>query len=72
MIVRKPHEDDRRSFRIFLTETGKGLQEPLVTAALAANYKATKGLITRSEAAEIEQKLQVEQQHLCCQLRYLT
>ncbi len=44
LISRKPNENDRRSFKIFLTEYGKNLESKLITIAQKTNAEAIKGL----------------------------
>lgn len=44
MVERKPHPQDRRAYRIHLTERGKALEAPLSECAANALAKLTNGL----------------------------
>lgn len=41
LVVRKKHEEDRRSYRIHLTSKGRKMKESLIPMARTANDKAT-------------------------------
>lgn len=50
LVVRKPHPEDRRAYRICLTEKGKALQPDLTPLALAAQEE----FIAKLEPEEVE------------------
>ncbi len=52
LIRRMPHEGDRRSYRIYLTETGRQLKTELIPFAIQVNQTATSGL-TKEELAQL-------------------
>jgi DNA-binding MarR family transcriptional regulator len=52
-IVRKPHEKDRRSYRIFITQQGKSLVEELIPIAGRINREAVEGF-TAGDIHELE------------------
>ncbi|MCP4133035.1 MAG: MarR family transcriptional regulator [bacterium] len=58
LIVRRSHENDRRSYRIFLTEKGKGLKESLIPLATEANLKSSKGL-TQEDLEELKRIMNI-------------
>lgn len=44
LVLRRPHPADKRSFQIFLTESGRMLKEELVPIAVGLLNEATKGM----------------------------
>ncbi|MFC1884284.1 MarR family winged helix-turn-helix transcriptional regulator [Thermodesulfobacteriota bacterium] len=47
LVERRPHEKDRRSYRIFLTSKGKGLKVKLVKIAVKINEASINGMTSK-------------------------
>ena len=52
LVQRGPHESDRRSYRIFLTEKAREMKDPLIAIAEAVSAEACRGL-TAQDRREI-------------------
>ncbi len=49
LIVRRKHEDDRRSYRIFLTDRARAIRSELIGVAEAVGARAVRGLSTEEQ-----------------------
>jgi DNA-binding MarR family transcriptional regulator len=63
LIKRSRDENDRRVYKIFLTEKGKKLEEKLIPAIREINKKITRG-ITKEELEEFTRILKIIQDNL--------
>jgi len=58
LVQRRPHENDRRSYRIFLTEKGRALKDGLISIEKDVDEECTKSL-SEKEKREFKRLLKI-------------